>query len=120
MREASMPEDGSGKKVFSYDEAVALLPEVRRLTDTAHRQVTDLGAGTSGGMATAQTQGRIEGIIGGGLVTLFAVGALFEALENPGELRGRVDNAFRRPPKDPKAPGPEHYYKPYWQAPKTP
>ena len=59
-------------------------------------------------------------VVGGGLVTLFAVGALFEALENPGELRGRVDNAFRRPPKDPKTPGPEHYYKPYWQAPKTP
>jgi len=69
-----MPEDGSGKKVFSYDEAVALLPEVRRLTDTAHRQVTDLGAGTSGGMATAQTQGRIEGIIGAWAEALMEMG----------------------------------------------
>jgi hypothetical protein len=59
-----MPEEGSGKKVFSYDEAVALLPEVRRLTDTAYRQVADLGAGSSGGMATEEVQGRIEGIIG--------------------------------------------------------
>jgi len=57
-------------------------------------------------------------IVGGGLVTLFAVGALFEALENPGELKGRMESAFRRPPKDPKATGPGHYYKPYWQAPK--
>ena len=59
-------------------------------------------------------------LVGGGLVTLFAVGAIFEALENPGELRSRVENAFRRPPKAPKAPGPDHYYKPYWQSTKTP
>ena len=58
-------------------------------------------------------------LVGGGLVTLFAVGAIFEALENPGELRSRVENAFRRPPKEPKAPGPDHYYKPYWQSSKT-
>ncbi len=57
-------------------------------------------------------------IVGGGLLTLFAIGALFEALENPGELKGRVERAFRRPPKDPKATGPDHYYKPYWQSPK--
>ncbi|HEY2941979.1 MAG TPA: hypothetical protein VGN09_06070 [Vicinamibacteria bacterium] len=59
-------------------------------------------------------------IVGGGLLTLFAVGALFEALENPGELKGRVDRMFRRPPKEPKTPGPDHYYKPYWQSTKTP
>jgi hypothetical protein len=59
-------------------------------------------------------------VVGGGLVTLFAVGALFDALENPGELKDRLDRAFRRPPKDPKAPGPGHYYKPYWQSQKTP
>jgi len=51
-----MPEDGSGKKVFSYDEAVALLPEVRRLTDAAYRQVADLGASTSVGVGTAEVQ----------------------------------------------------------------
>ena len=59
-----MPEDRSGNKVFSYDEAVALLPEVRRLTDAAYRQVADLGASTSGGVGTAEVQGRIEEIIG--------------------------------------------------------
>ena len=57
-------------------------------------------------------------LVGGGLVTLFAIGALFEALENPGELKGRVERAFNRPPKAPKATGPDHYYKPYWQPPK--
>ena len=54
-------------------------------------------------------------LVGGGLVTLFAIGAIFEALENPGELRSRVEGAFRRPPKEPKATGPDHSYKPYWQ-----
>ena len=53
-------------------------------------------------------------VVGGGLATLFAVGALFDALENPGELQGRVDGLFRRPPRPPRTPGPEHYYQPHW------
>ncbi|PYQ26026.1 MAG: hypothetical protein DMF81_00650 [Acidobacteria bacterium] len=59
-------------------------------------------------------------LVGGGLVTLFAVGALFDALENPGELRSRIEGAFRRPPREPKAPGPDHYYRPHWQSEKKP
>lgn len=54
-------------------------------------------------------------VVGGGLFTLFAIGALFDALENPGELKGRIEGAFRRPPKEPRAPGPDHYYRPHWQ-----
>jgi len=69
-----MPEDGSGNKVFSYDEAVALLPEVRRLTDAAYRQVADLGAGTSGGVATQEVQTRIESIIGAWAQALMEMG----------------------------------------------
>ena len=69
-----MPEDGSGKKVFSYDEAAALLPEVRRLTDAAYRQVADLGAGTSGGVATAEVQTRIESVIGAWAQALMEMG----------------------------------------------
>ncbi len=53
-------------------------------------------------------------VVAGGLVSLFAVGALFDALENPGALRGRIEGAFRRPPKAPKPPGSDHYYRPYW------
>ena len=36
-----MPADSAGerKRVFTYDEAVRLLPEVRRLTDAAYREV---------------------------------------------------------------------------------
>jgi hypothetical protein len=53
-------------------------------------------------------------LVGGGLVTLFAVGALFYFLDNPGELTKRVEAAFRRPPKPGREPGRKHYYRPYW------
>lgn len=53
-------------------------------------------------------------VIGGGLLTLFAVGALFDALEHPQEVRGRIDGLFRQPPKPARMAGPEHYYQPYW------
>jgi hypothetical protein len=55
-------------------------------------------------------------LVAGGLVTLFLVSALLEALEHPDELSARIEAAFRRPPRPPKAPPAEHYYKPYWQA----
>jgi hypothetical protein len=55
-------------------------------------------------------------LVAGGLVTLFLVGALLEAVEHPEELSSRIEAAFRRPPKPPTAPSEEHYYKPYWQA----
>jgi hypothetical protein len=53
-------------------------------------------------------------LVAGALVSLFAVGALFDALDHPGELRGRIEGAFRRPPAAPQPPDAEHYYKPYW------
>jgi hypothetical protein len=53
-------------------------------------------------------------IIGGALFTLFAVGALFDALDHPQEVRGRIDGLFRRPPAPARMTGPEHYYQPYW------
>jgi hypothetical protein len=59
-------------------------------------------------------------IVGGALVTLFAVGALFEILENPAGLSGQIDALFRRPPKEPKPLDPGHYYQRYWPSEKTP
>ena len=53
-------------------------------------------------------------VIAGALVTLFAVGALFDALDHPQELRGRIDAAFRRPPRPARMTRPDHYYQPYW------
>lgn len=55
-------------------------------------------------------------LVAGGLVTLFAVGALFGALDHPDELRQRIEGAFRRPEPPPRVPGEEHYYKPHWVA----
>ena len=53
-------------------------------------------------------------LVAGGLVSLFAVGALFDALEHPEQMRQRIESAFRKPPKPARTPGPEHYYRPYW------
>jgi hypothetical protein len=53
-------------------------------------------------------------VVAGALVSLFAVGALFWGLEHPDELRAKVQAAFRRPPAQPKTPGKDHYYRPYW------
>ena len=54
-------------------------------------------------------------VVGGALVSLFAVGALFDALENPGDLRQRVEGLFRRPVAAAKPLGADHYYQPYWK-----
>jgi hypothetical protein len=59
-------------------------------------------------------------VVAGGLVTLFAVGALFDALENPGEVSRLIEAAFRRPAREPRATAPDHYYQPYWRSTKTP
>jgi hypothetical protein len=56
-------------------------------------------------------------LVAGGLVTLFAVGAIFDALDHPGEVHQRIEGLFRRPPKDPKPPAADHYYRAYWAKP---
>ena len=53
-------------------------------------------------------------LVAGAVVSLFAIGALFDALESPDDLRGRIEGAFRRPPKPPKPTDSDHYYRPYW------
>ncbi len=53
-------------------------------------------------------------VVRGAVASLFAMGALFDALENPGDLQARVDALFRRPPRPPRTPGPDHYYQPHW------
>ncbi len=42
---------------------------------------------------------------------LAAVAALL--LRDPGPKR-RIEALFRKPPRPPRAPGPDHYYRPYW------
>lgn len=53
-------------------------------------------------------------LVAGAVATLFAVGALFDALDNPGEISGRIEAAFRGRPKPSKPAPADHYYKRYW------
>ena len=53
-------------------------------------------------------------VVGGGLATLFAVGAIFDALEDPEALRSRVEGAFRASTRPARTIGPNHYYRPHW------
>jgi hypothetical protein len=53
---------------------------------------------------------------------LVAVGAVVALLvvagvmvrRNPEAARRRVEALFRRAPRPPRAPGQDHYYRPYW------
>ena len=51
------------KKIFSYEEAVAMLPEVQRLTEEAYRKVEALGAIAAGG-SNAETEGKLTEVVG--------------------------------------------------------
>jgi hypothetical protein len=53
-------------------------------------------------------------VVAGGLASLFAVGALFDALEHPADVQTRVEGLFRRPLRPPRTPGADHYYRPHW------
>jgi hypothetical protein len=53
-------------------------------------------------------------VVAGAVVSLYAVGALFYFLDNPGVFTEQIEAAFRRPPKLPKLAGADHYYRPYW------
>ena len=53
-------------------------------------------------------------LVAGAAIALFAIGALFDVLEHPDELRSRIQALFRQPLAAPKTPGKDHYYKPYW------
>jgi hypothetical protein len=54
-------------------------------------------------------------IVAGTLVGLFALGALFELLEHPGEARARIEGLFRRPPAPARPPHKGHFYQAHWQ-----
>jgi hypothetical protein len=55
----------TGKKTFSYAEAAALLPEVRRMTEEAVRKVEALAtAAQEEGLAPARAQMEVEEVVG--------------------------------------------------------
>ena len=49
----------------------------------------------------------------GGLLALLVVLAIL-ARRDPAASKRRVEALFRKPPKPPKSPGRDHYYRPYW------
>ena len=53
-------------------------------------------------------------LVVGGLASLFAVGALFDALENPQAMRARIEGAFAPSTRAARIAGADHYYQRYW------
>ena len=53
-------------------------------------------------------------IVAATLAGLFAIGALFDLLENPEQARGRIEGLFRRPPAPARAPDKDHFYQAHW------
>jgi hypothetical protein len=53
-------------------------------------------------------------IVAGVLGALAAVAVAFLAWRDPEASKRRVEALFRRPPRPPKTPGQDHYYRPYW------
>ena len=53
----------AGARIFSYEEAVALLPEVRRLTEEAFRRVESLQREAEGVGSAKALEQRLNGIV---------------------------------------------------------
>jgi predicted outer membrane lipoprotein len=49
-----------------------------------------------------------------GVLLALAVVVAALALRHPEASKRRVEGLFRRAPRPAKAPGPDHYYRPYW------
>jgi hypothetical protein len=57
-----MKDERKEKRIFSYDEAAAMLPEVRRLTEKAHHTVEGLGAEAGPG-SRGELQERLREVV---------------------------------------------------------
>jgi hypothetical protein len=69
-----MKDKGSEKRIFSYDQAATMLPEVRRLTEEAHRTVEELGTDTATTRGRVDLQKRLEEIVNGWARSLLGMG----------------------------------------------
>jgi hypothetical protein len=54
-------------------------------------------------------------VVAGGLLGLFAIGALFMVLEHPQEAKARIEGLFRSPVRPARPLAEDHYYRPYWR-----
>jgi hypothetical protein len=66
------------KRIFSYEEANALMPDVRRITEEAYQRVESLSA--SAGHGTAQMQTRIEEAVTAWAQAILALGVEVKGL----------------------------------------
>jgi hypothetical protein len=55
-------------------------------------------------------------VVVGGLVTLFAGGAVLDLIDHPEQVKKRIEGLFRRPARPAREPGPHHYYRPHWRS----
>jgi hypothetical protein len=69
--------DDSHKR-FTYDEAAALLPEVRRITEEAYQKVEALSGIAAGGGAVVE--GQVEEVVGGWARALLSRGVEVKGL----------------------------------------
>jgi hypothetical protein len=60
------------------------------------------------------SQAILIALVAAAVVAVALLAAVVLALANPESARRRVLALFRRPPRPARAPGQDHYYKPYW------
>ena len=76
-----MDAEQAARKVFSYEEAVALMPQVRRLTEDAYRRVAALGARTGpGGVQAPAEREEADEIVRGWAEALVRLGLEIKGL----------------------------------------
>ena len=75
-----MKDESSEKRIFSFDEAAAMLPEVRRLTEKANRAVEELGDSGAEAGGRAHLQERLDEIVNGWARSLLGMGVEVKGL----------------------------------------
>jgi hypothetical protein len=69
------------RKVFSYEEALALMPQVRRLTEDAYQRVAAVDArATAGGGQPASAREEVDGIVRGWAEAMVGLGLEIKGL----------------------------------------
>ena len=53
-------------------------------------------------------------IAAGALLALVLLALAVVVLRDPEGAKRRIERLFRRPPRPPRSPGDDHYYRPYW------
>jgi hypothetical protein len=54
-------------------------------------------------------------LVAGAPITLFALGAFFDAADHPDELRSRIEGLFHPSTAPARQTAADHYYRPHWR-----